>query len=100
MKTSLASATMAFLLLITTGVKGAGNAELIQWEYTTYVQHLLPNQESQIKKDLDQLGRDGWELVSVVWCEINPGGSPSGKAVCYFKRQKKPKGQGPVESAE
>jgi len=72
----------AFVLLFVLVLVGYGQRPGLRktsWEYLT-----VPNWDSKSQKatDLNQLGAQGWELVSV--------GSPdsSGNSVLYFKRVK------------
>ncbi len=83
------------LCLIMTLLLGAASAEAgdiappIRWEYRIWVQPDDVNEISgkeRIERELNDLGAQGWELVTVMWKKHSDRTSPDGRAIHYLKR--------------
>ena len=60
-----------------------------RWEYKIWRQPdnvSIESQQSKIEKQLNTLGLEGWELVTVMWKKHSDRTSPNGRAIYYFKR--------------
>jgi len=58
--------------------QGGGSGKSERWEY-----FILTHSETTQKEELNKLGSEGWELVSVA----NYGGPVQGVGYAYFKRR-------------
>ncbi|WP_200797076.1 DUF4177 domain-containing protein [Rubritalea squalenifaciens] len=85
---------LAFLTMLITAnslVLG-GEANIPKWEYKVWVQpddiHAI-SRSAMIENKLNNLGAQGWELVSVTWRKHHDQTSPTGRMIYYFKRPAK-----------
>jgi hypothetical protein len=76
-----------------------------RWEYKIWRQPddvSFVSRQREIEKQLNALGAEGWELVTVMWKKHSDRTSPNGRAIYYFKRALVPKknaGQGADQAA-
>ncbi len=83
---------IAILLLSAVTARADSAASPVRWEYKIWVDHHNRHEESsdspriEIENELNTLGAQGWELVSVVWKKYREGSAPEGRVVYYFKR--------------
>jgi hypothetical protein len=81
---------ISILLLSATSIAPAEEVKsATRWEYKVWVQPDDVNEisgKSRIESELNNLGSQGWELVSVVWKKHADRTSPEGRAIHYFKR--------------
>jgi hypothetical protein len=65
-----------------------------RWEYKIWRQPddvSFVSRQREIEKQLNALGAEGWELVTVMWKKHSDRTSPNGRAIYYFKRSLVPK---------
>jgi uncharacterized protein DUF4177 len=84
-KLTLVVAIVAVLFLV--GWTGrADQPSKTDWEYKAIVIWHNPDVMQPSMKELNDLGDDGWELVTTIPSEVTHGNSHQSRLTCYFKR--------------
>jgi hypothetical protein len=86
-KSIVALAIAAVVLLFVAGwTSKAEQASRNNWEYTAVTVFHHPEIMQPNMKELNDLGDEGWEMVTAVTAEVTRANTRQIKLTCYFKR--------------